>query len=89
MLDLDFDSILHISYVPLSKVLALCEFLKNYLFILGCTGSVGVHGFSPVVASGGYVPVVVCRLYVPVVVCRLPLLRSMALGHVGFSNCGP
>ena len=80
MLDLDFDSILHISYVPLSKVLALCEFLKNYLFILGCTGSVGVHGFSPVVASGGYVPVVVCRL---------PLLRSMALGHMGFSSCGP
>ena len=52
----------HISQHDLSFFLFL-----NYLFILGCAGSLLLHGLFPLVAvSKGYSLVVVCRFLIAV-----------------------
>ena len=67
VLDMDFDSILHNSYVPLSKVLALCEFKKKlFIHFRLCWVFLAVHGLSLVKASGGYSSDAVRRLLVAV-----------------------
>ena len=58
------------------------HFLKIYMFIFGCPGSLLSCGLSLVVASGGYS--VACSGFLR----WWPVLQSMDSKDVGFSSCG-